>query len=171
MFKKIIGFFLFFSFSLLFAQEWGVIKYTHGYVNIRKSRTIESEKIGKLKPNEKVKVDFLIDDWYAIFDFDTKERDIKFAKGYVYAPLLFNSKKQEKKVYHQSKTSYYSLSTSKKKEIFYETVRHEDLAGWDDDINETYKYLLCDRYNISRDTLKKIAMEGIKKNWPMPPSY
>lgn len=168
MLKKTVIIILLFSFSILFSLEWGKVKYTHGNVNIRKSRSIESEKIGKLKPNEKLKVDFLKDNWYAIFDFDVKERNIKLAKGFVYAPLLFDSKKQKKKVYSQSKSGYYSLSESEKKTIFYYAVYYEDLAGWDDSQNETYKYQLCSRYNISRSTLDKIAIEGIRKNWPMP---
>jgi hypothetical protein len=168
MLKKTVIIILLFSFSILFSLEWGKIKYTHGNVNIRKSRSIESEKIGKLKPNEKVKVDFLEDNWYAIFDFDVEERNIKFAKGFVYAPLLFDSKKQKKKAYYDSEKSYYSLSLYEKKKIFYDTVYYEDLAGWDDAKNETYKYRLCSQYNISRSTLDKIALDGVLKNWPMP---
>lgn len=97
--------------------EWGVIKYTHGVVNIRSDRSTTSKIVGKLGKNEKVKADFLKDNWYAVFRLKENERKEKNALGYVYAPILFNTKKNvEKNNYNETKINElaYQLATINK---------------------------------------------------------
>jgi hypothetical protein len=75
-------------------KGWGETKYTHDVVNIRAYRSTKSKIVGTLKKNKEVKVDFLYYNWYAVFDVKEAERNEKNALGYVYAPLLFNTKKK-----------------------------------------------------------------------------
>jgi len=79
-------------FSILSAENWGEVKYTHGVVNVRQNRNTTSPIVKKLKVNEIVKVDFLEKEWYAIFNENENIRDESKALGYVYAPLLFSTK-------------------------------------------------------------------------------
>ena len=72
--------------------SWGQIKYTHGAVNVRSQRTKTSNIVNTLGSNEAVKVDFLKDNWYAVFRVNENERNEEKAQGYVYAPILFNTK-------------------------------------------------------------------------------
>ena len=68
--------------------DWGLILYVKDGTNIRADRSINSEVRGKLEPGQKVKADFLDDDWYAVFKVKETKRDIKRARGYVYSPRL-----------------------------------------------------------------------------------
>ncbi|MGD1152461.1 MAG: polysaccharide biosynthesis tyrosine autokinase [Syntrophales bacterium] len=70
------------------AKDWGVILYAKDRTNIRADRSINSEVRGKLEPGQKVKADFLQDEWYAVFDPTETKRDEKGALGYVYSPRL-----------------------------------------------------------------------------------
>jgi len=81
-------FFLFFYIYPLSAIGWGELRYAQTTTNIRAERNAKSKIIGKLKPGEKVKVDFLIDNWFAVFDLKENKKDKSRAIGYVYAPLL-----------------------------------------------------------------------------------
>lgn len=69
--------------------RWGTIMQTETKTNIREKRTIHSRVRGALTPGQKVRADFLRDDWYAVFDPEETERLEKKALGYVYAPRLF----------------------------------------------------------------------------------
>ncbi len=69
-------------------QSWGVIFSIKEKTNIRSARSINSKIKGFLDPGQKVKADFLKDDWYAVFDLKEKRRDEAKAMGYVYAPRL-----------------------------------------------------------------------------------
>lgn len=91
--KKVL-FIVWVVFTLFTINAFGLgsLKYTHGNVNIRAARSTSSDKIGMLKTNECVKVDFLKNNWYAIFKVNETNRDEKNAIGYVYAPLLFSNK-------------------------------------------------------------------------------
>ncbi len=71
------------------AEDWGVILYAKERTNIRAHRSINSEVRGKIEPGQKVKADFLEDEWYAVFKVKETKRDIKRALGYVYSPRLF----------------------------------------------------------------------------------
>ena len=70
------------------AKDWGVILYAKDRTNIRADRSINSEVRGKIEPGQKVKADFLQDEWYAVFDPTETQRDEKGALGYVYSPRL-----------------------------------------------------------------------------------
>jgi capsular exopolysaccharide synthesis family protein len=71
------------------AEDWGVILYVKDKTNIRAGRSIESRIRGQLEPGQKIKADFLEDDWYAVFKVKETKRDIKRALGYVHSPRLF----------------------------------------------------------------------------------
>ena len=71
------------------AKDWGLILYVKDSTNIRADRSINSEVRGKLEPGQKVKADFLEDEWYVVFKVKETKRDIKRALGYVYSPRLF----------------------------------------------------------------------------------
>jgi len=70
------------------ASEWGTIMYPKANTNIRANRSAASKLEGQLKTDQPVKVDFLKDDWYAVFPMTQAERNEKKALGYIYAPLL-----------------------------------------------------------------------------------
>ena len=69
-------------------MDWGSIRYVHSTTNIRNGRSTKSEIVGKLELGEKVKVDYLKDNWYAVFKVEETFRSEGKAIGYVYAPLL-----------------------------------------------------------------------------------
>jgi capsular exopolysaccharide synthesis family protein len=70
-------------------KDWGVILYAKDRTNIRADRSINSRITAKLEPGQKVKADFLEDEWYAVFDPTETKRDEKGALGYVYSPRLY----------------------------------------------------------------------------------
>ncbi|MFQ5889643.1 MAG: hypothetical protein ACE5JR_06280 [Gemmatimonadota bacterium] len=70
------------------AERWGEIRYIHSSTRIRADRTTESAMVGGLQPGDSVRVDFAQAGWYAIFRADETVRDVQRALGYVYAPLL-----------------------------------------------------------------------------------
>ena len=57
--------------------------------NIRADRSIDAKIVKKLLKGQKIKADFLKDDWYAVFNLNETLRDEKRALGYVYASLLY----------------------------------------------------------------------------------
>jgi uncharacterized protein YgiM (DUF1202 family) len=87
----------FFSTVPSFAQYWGKIKYVHSTTNIRAERSTDSRVVGQLMAGEKIKVDFLKDNWFAIFKVVETLRDEDRALGYVLAPLLKPTPSGQKK--------------------------------------------------------------------------
>lgn len=77
-------------------NKWGLIRYTHNITNVRESRDKSSKIVTKLKPNQKIKVDFINDGWSAVFKIDEYLRDETNAIGYVYSSLLYPEPKNEK---------------------------------------------------------------------------
>ncbi len=71
-----------------FAQNWGTIRYVHSTVNVRSNRSTNSRIIARLKTGQKIRADFLKDNWFAVFAIDEAIRAESRAIGYVYAPLL-----------------------------------------------------------------------------------
>jgi len=69
-------------------EEGGEIKYVRAATNIRAARSTEAKIVGKLSAGQKVKVDFLDQGWYAVFEVDQPADSEADALGYVYAPLL-----------------------------------------------------------------------------------
>jgi hypothetical protein len=73
---------------LAHAQNWGEGRYAHSVINIRADRTTESKVVGQLIPGQKIRTDFLENNWFAIFSLEETVRDERKALGYVYGPLL-----------------------------------------------------------------------------------
>ena len=69
-------------------KDWGVILYAKDKTNVRAERSIDSRIRSQLQPGQKVKADFIDDDWYAVFTVNETKRDPKRTLGYVYAPRL-----------------------------------------------------------------------------------
>jgi membrane-bound lytic murein transglycosylase MltF len=70
------------------AQDWGMLCTPKTVVNIRADRTKGAWILGKIIPGEIIKVDYLENNWYAVFPADATTRDAASSLGYVYAPLL-----------------------------------------------------------------------------------
>lgn len=70
-------------------QNWGAIMAVKDKTNIRADRSIDAKIVKKLLKGQKVKADFLKDDWYAVFNLNETLRDEKISLGYVYASLLY----------------------------------------------------------------------------------
>jgi len=70
------------------AQEPGTIKQADQTINIRSSRSKTAKIIGKLRPGNRIKVNFLINNWYAVFSLNQSAANETQAMGYVFAPFL-----------------------------------------------------------------------------------
>lgn len=68
--------------------SWGHIRTVSIPVDILSSRNLEGGKTGVIEPGEWIKVDFMGNNWVAVFPKDAVEQDESRAIGYVYAPLL-----------------------------------------------------------------------------------
>jgi hypothetical protein len=79
---------LFSSVSESLAAKWGTVISPAYDTNIRAKRSVNSKLKGLIKAGQPVKVDFLVDDWYAAFKVTEKRRSESKALGYVYAPSL-----------------------------------------------------------------------------------
>jgi len=89
--KKIFLLLVFFicnTFVFCKSYGWGEIKYAQTTTNVRENRNTNSRVVRQLQPREEVKVDFLRNNWYAIFEVEESKREEGRAFGYVYAPLL-----------------------------------------------------------------------------------
>ncbi len=74
------------------SQEWGLERFAQSNINIRAERNTNSKIVGKLVQGEKIKVDFLQNNWYAVFKLNENRRSENASLGYVYAPLLVPDK-------------------------------------------------------------------------------
>ncbi len=70
------------------AKEPGTIKQADQTVNIRSHRSITSKIIRQLRPGDRIKVNFLKNNWYAVFQLNQSATNETQAIGYVFAPLL-----------------------------------------------------------------------------------
>jgi capsular exopolysaccharide synthesis family protein len=70
-------------------KDWGVILYVRDKTNVRADRSIDSRIRSQLEPGQRVKADFLENEWYAVFNVKETKRDIKKTFGYVYSARLF----------------------------------------------------------------------------------
>jgi hypothetical protein len=70
------------------AIDWGEIRFIHTTTRVRADRSTRSAIVSRLMPGDSVRADFIEAGWYAVFPIGTRERDVKQALGYVYAPLL-----------------------------------------------------------------------------------
>lgn len=58
------------------------------------------------------------------------------------------------------------MSAAKKQEVFWDLVKAQDSGVGDD---RAYS-LIADRYEVEESEVRKIAVEGVLKDWPMPSS-
>lgn len=70
------------------AQDWGRLMTPTRPLNVRDGRSRTAKKVTTLKPGQVVRVDFLKDEWVAVFDPDETERDEAKAMGYSKASYL-----------------------------------------------------------------------------------
>lgn len=70
------------------AATWGELRFAHVATRIRADRSTEAAVIGRLLPGDSVRTDFAEGGWLAVFPANAARRDAKGALGYVYAPLL-----------------------------------------------------------------------------------
>lgn len=75
---------------LLAANAWafGEVRYADRPLNVRAGRSLEAAHVKTLQPGDKVRVDFLKDGWYAVFDESATEADEGKALGYANARFL-----------------------------------------------------------------------------------
>lgn len=108
------------------AQEWGEIREATLNLNVRAKRTPKSEHIVTLAKGQRVKVDFLNDNWIAVFNLNETKRDEKRAIGYAnvkYLKLVSAStqaqvaSKPSAKPAPEPKTSTPKATGSKKTEV------------------------------------------------------
>ncbi len=95
-------------------KDWGVILTAKSKTNIREKRAIDANIKGKLAEGQKVKGDFLKDDWYAVFKPDEETRDEAKALGYVYAPRLTSGSIASAKGKSMKGLSYSTAAAKKK---------------------------------------------------------
>lgn len=76
------------SFSTVMAQDWGEIREATANLNVRDKRSAQGAHVVTLAKNQRVKVDFLKDNWFAVFNLNEKVRDLKNAVGFANAAYL-----------------------------------------------------------------------------------
>lgn len=76
------------SFGFAMAQDWGEVREATANLNVRDKRSPQGEHVVTLANKQRVKVDFLQDNWYAIFNLNEKVRDLNNAVGYANAAYL-----------------------------------------------------------------------------------
>ncbi len=87
---------LFFLWALLwpgivpdaFGQSWGQLRTANIPVTILADRHLDTAVRGQILPGQWVKVDFVGNNWVAVFAKNEIKRDEARARGYAYAPLL-----------------------------------------------------------------------------------
>lgn len=70
------------------AQDWGEIREAVLNLNVRSKRTAKSEHIVTLAKGQRVKVDFINENWGAVFNLNETVRDEKRAIGYANVKYL-----------------------------------------------------------------------------------
>lgn len=78
----------FVSSSGVLGEEWGQIMVAREKTNIRAKRTVDSKLKGFLHAGQKIKADYLKDNWYAVFKLREEKHSEHAALGYVYSPRL-----------------------------------------------------------------------------------
>jgi len=67
----------------------------------------------------------------------------------------------------------YGLTESERMQAFYDLVALQDTIPFDDpeweEKNEETYGIIADKYEITEEQMRDIAIEGITKDWPMPP--
>ncbi len=138
------------------SSKWGVVRFAHSTVNIRATRSTSSKVVSQLKPNQKIKADFLKDNWYAVFDVNESYRTESNAIGYVYSSLLYPEPKSESK---KTKTSKNLLS--------FKIVKKED-QSYRGTSRMTYRVLLNVTKTPQEQEVKDVAVsiwQDGNKSW------
>ncbi|MFH1914005.1 MAG: LptA/OstA family protein [Pseudomonadota bacterium] len=74
--------------SAALGADWGEVREAASNLNVREARSPRSEHVLTLTTGQRVKVDFLKDGWYAVFDLTETERSEERALGYANAKFL-----------------------------------------------------------------------------------
>lgn len=82
-------------FGIAEAQDWGEIREATQNLNVRQKRSPKSQHVVTLAKGQRVKVDFLENGWFAIFNLNESVRDEKRAVGYANASYLKPATLQE----------------------------------------------------------------------------
>mgnify|MGYP001344982867 FL=1 len=128
------------------SNKWGLVRYTHTMTNVRESRNKSSEIITQLKPNKRVKADFLKNGWFAIFKMEEFIRRESNAIGFVHSSLLYPEPKSE-----QSKT------ISSNNLLSYKIVQKED-QSYSGTSRMTYRVLLNITEKPTEERVKDVAV-------------
>lgn len=78
------------------AEEWGEVREATLNLNVRAKRTPKSDHVVTLAKGQRVKVDFLKDNWVAIFNLNESTRDEKRAIGFANIKYLALVAKSDK---------------------------------------------------------------------------
>jgi membrane-bound lytic murein transglycosylase MltF len=70
------------------AQSWGYLRTVYAPAAVMGSRSIESDVQAMLRPGDWFRIDFIGNNWAAVFEKHSLRRDEAEALGYVYTPLL-----------------------------------------------------------------------------------
>lgn len=138
------------------SSKWGIVRYSHYTVNIRTSRSKSSKIKSQLQPNQKIKADFLKNNWYAVFDVDEGYRSESNALGYVHSSLL----------YPEAKTNSQEIITLKNL-LSYKIVKKED-QSYRGTSRMTYRVLLNVTEIPQEQEVKDVAVSIWKdgnKSW------
>lgn len=165
--------FVLLCFSNALAKEWGKIMYPHAITNIRSKRSLSSPVKGKLKIGKPVKVDFLLDNWYAVFRLSEKMRDERKALGYVYASKLFEKmKKTEADESSQNKITEYPQDSQDFAPISVKNITFNlDQEGRETVSIELNRYYLPATLSLSGDNPRVVIdvtnTDYMKKEWSL----
>ena len=128
------------------SNKWGVVRYTHTTTNVRESRSKSSKITTQIKPNQRVKADFLKDGWYAIFEIDELVRQQSNALGFVHSSQLYPELKSE-----QPKT------IASENLLSYKIVEKED-QSYRGTSRMTYRVLLNVTEKPIKEKIKDVAV-------------
>ncbi|QJB57652.1 LptA/OstA family protein [Pseudodesulfovibrio sp. zrk46] len=79
------------------AEDWGEIREATQNLNVRDQRTPKGEHVVTLARGQRVKVDFLRNGWFAVFNLNEASRDEKRAIGYANSKFLAKVAQQPSK--------------------------------------------------------------------------
>lgn len=144
-------------------KDWGVILTARSRTNIREKRAIDARVKAKLAEGQKVKADFLKDEWYAVFKPGEEMRDEAKALGYVYAPRLTTASVAAARVKPAANVPYSPAGVDR--QIIYHTKK----------LPQQFVNILRARGTeivyIGQGESKKVLIERVLASLNMPSSY
>lgn len=152
--------------------SWGTIMHVEDKTNIRTKRSVDSMLRGSLMPGQRVKADFLKDDWYAVFKITETVRSEKKALGYVHAPRLFRAPIPETAAEARRKGGM-PAADKPAQEIFsvaVKSIRHKVLPGGKEVLLvEFNRFYVPAVYNVEGDNpmiiMDVTCTSSMKKEW------